>query len=184
MVELAGLCRQTRLDIAQTLAIGELREGHHAKLFRACERSSSIVAAVALHDALEARPRAQPDSSEPRGMITSHGIPPDSPQGPLLSTIQRPAREKEKDIECREERVRSAGNINFRQLVKACTCDPEIVAYFNQTHGTNLKCPITALIEPIFPLEMSEDEMTLPGHLKGQSTETSRSDPNGLKCVN
>lgn len=51
-------------------------------------------------------------------------------------------------------------DINFRQLVKACASDAEIVAYFNQTHGTNLTCPITALIEPIFPLEMSENEMT------------------------
>src|SRR5208337_970458 len=56
VVELLAMCRQTRLDVAQTLAVGELREGHRAKLFRACERSGSMIAAVALHDALEARP--------------------------------------------------------------------------------------------------------------------------------
>jgi hypothetical protein len=36
--------------------VGQLREGHHAKLFRTPEHSGSIIAAVALHDALEARP--------------------------------------------------------------------------------------------------------------------------------
>lgn len=77
VVELAGLCRQTRLDIAQTFAIGELREGHHAKLFRACERSISIVAAVALHDALEARPRQKIHDLHEQRFAGIHGQPTD-----------------------------------------------------------------------------------------------------------
>ena len=59
VVELAGLSRETRLDVAQALSVGELRERHHAKLFRAGERAGSMIAAVALHDALEARPRQE-----------------------------------------------------------------------------------------------------------------------------
>jgi hypothetical protein len=50
-------------------------------------------------------------------------------------------------------------DVNFRQLVKACASDPEIVGFFNEAHGLDMKCPIRALVEPIFPLEMSDEEM-------------------------
>ena len=55
-VELAGLRRETNLDIAHTLAIRELGKGHDAKLFGARERSHATVAVVALHNALQGRP--------------------------------------------------------------------------------------------------------------------------------
>lgn len=51
------------------------------------------------------------------------------------------------------------GDINFRQLVKACATDQEIVALFNAMHGLNLQCPIKPLVEPIFPLDLSEEEL-------------------------
>jgi hypothetical protein len=51
-------------------------------------------------------------------------------------------------------------DINFRELVKACANDSEIVEEFNQTHECNLKCPIAALVEPGFPLNMDSEEMT------------------------
>jgi hypothetical protein len=57
VVKLAGWRRQAGRDVAQTLAVGELREGHHAKLFCAREHSGSMIATVAMHDALEGRPR-------------------------------------------------------------------------------------------------------------------------------
>lgn len=50
-------------------------------------------------------------------------------------------------------------DMNFRQLVKACASDPEIVAVFNEIHGLDVICPITPLVDPIFPLELSEEEM-------------------------
>jgi hypothetical protein len=53
MVELAALCRQARLDIAQTLPMTELRESHHAKLLDARQRSDSTVGLVATRDVLK-----------------------------------------------------------------------------------------------------------------------------------
>ena len=40
--ELAGLSRQTHLDIAQGLALGQLREGHDAKQLGATETAHPI----------------------------------------------------------------------------------------------------------------------------------------------
>src|SRR5215510_12401204 len=37
VIELAGLCTKTRLDVAQALAVGQLREGHSQKLVQAAE---------------------------------------------------------------------------------------------------------------------------------------------------
>ncbi len=57
VVELARLSKQTDLDIAQALAVGKLREGHDAKLLGATEVSYPVIAAVAIHDAMEGFPR-------------------------------------------------------------------------------------------------------------------------------
>jgi hypothetical protein len=48
VVKLAGLSRQTHFDIAQALAVGQLREGHDAKLLRATEATRPVVAAVSI----------------------------------------------------------------------------------------------------------------------------------------
>jgi hypothetical protein len=50
-------------------------------------------------------------------------------------------------------------DINFRQLVKACAVDHDVVAQFNGIHGLNLRCPIQPLVDPVFPLTLSEEEM-------------------------
>jgi len=56
-VELGRVGRQARLDIAQALAPGELREGHRPELLGARQRACARVARVAMHDAREAGPR-------------------------------------------------------------------------------------------------------------------------------
>lgn len=55
-VQLARVGRQTRLDVAQTLAPGQLCEGHGPELLGTRQGTHARVAAVALHDAREARP--------------------------------------------------------------------------------------------------------------------------------
>ena len=57
VVELGGLCPKAGGDVAQALAIGELRESHAAELIRATEIADTMIAAVALDDATEALPR-------------------------------------------------------------------------------------------------------------------------------
>jgi hypothetical protein len=47
MLELALLGAQASLDIAQTLEVGQLREGHAQKLIEAGERLDLVVAVVA-----------------------------------------------------------------------------------------------------------------------------------------
>jgi len=59
VVELARLSGQTDLDIAQALAVGKLRKGHDAKLLGATEASYPVIAAVAIHDAMEGLPRQE-----------------------------------------------------------------------------------------------------------------------------
>lgn len=48
---------------------------------------------------------------------------------------------------------------NFRQLVKECAVDHDVVAHFNAIHGLNLRCPIEPLVDPVFPLALSEEEV-------------------------
>jgi hypothetical protein len=57
VVELGGLRPQARGDVAQTLSIGQLREGHATKLIGATEIADSPIAAVTLDDATEGLPR-------------------------------------------------------------------------------------------------------------------------------
>jgi hypothetical protein len=45
---------------------------------------------------------------------------------------------------------------NFREMVKTCANDSATVAEFNKAHGLNLKCPIAELINPVFPLTLSD----------------------------
>jgi hypothetical protein len=73
MVELAGLRRQTRLDVAQTLAIGELREGHDAELLGAAQDGRSMIAAVAPHDAFEACPGQKLHDLREQCLASVHG---------------------------------------------------------------------------------------------------------------
>jgi len=56
VIELAGLSPQTHLDIAQALAVGQLREGHDAKLLGATKTARPIITAVTINDAMESLP--------------------------------------------------------------------------------------------------------------------------------
>ena len=59
LVKLAGLRRQTGLDVTQALAVGELGERHGSVLLRAPQGPHMMVAAVALDDPVERRPRQE-----------------------------------------------------------------------------------------------------------------------------
>ena len=50
-IELGGLCAETSFDVAQTLAIGQLRKGHGAELFGTTEAAHPVVAAITGHTA-------------------------------------------------------------------------------------------------------------------------------------
>src|SRR5262249_6972333 len=56
VVKLAGLSCQTHFDIAQTFAVGQLREGHDTKLLGATEIARPVIAAVSIDDAMEGLP--------------------------------------------------------------------------------------------------------------------------------
>jgi hypothetical protein len=57
VVELGRVRRQASFDIAQTLAISQLREGHHSKLLGTGKRLHVALATMSLDDTGETRPR-------------------------------------------------------------------------------------------------------------------------------
>src|SRR5208282_1328149 len=73
VVELAGLSRQTHFDIAQALAVGQLREGHDAKLLGATEAARPVIAAVTINDAMEGLPRQEVHDLRKQGLAEVHG---------------------------------------------------------------------------------------------------------------
>src|SRR5271169_3528182 len=73
VVKLAGLCRQTYFDIAQALAVGQLREGHDAKLFGATEATRPVIAAVTIDDTMEGLPRKEVHDLREQGLADVHG---------------------------------------------------------------------------------------------------------------
>src|SRR5271170_4845543 len=73
VVKLAGLSCQTHFDIAQALAVGQLREGHDAKLLGATEATRPVVAAVSIDDAVEGLPRQEVHGLREQGLAEIHG---------------------------------------------------------------------------------------------------------------
>src|SRR5271168_3181551 len=73
VVKLAGLSRQTHFDIAQALAVGQLREGHDAKLLGATEAARPVIAAVSIDDAVEGLPRQEVHGLREQGLAEVHG---------------------------------------------------------------------------------------------------------------
>ena len=57
VIQLDGLRRQAGFDIAQTLAVGQLREGHRAELLGTYERLHVAIATMSFDDAGERGPR-------------------------------------------------------------------------------------------------------------------------------
>lgn len=84
----------------------------------------------------------------------------------------------------------STEEIDFRELVKACAANPEIVALFNAAHELNLPCPIKALIDPVLSEELTEDESTQiswfiawVGHSQWRRAKAALSHIRRLKCT-
>src|SRR5674476_1056178 len=73
VVKLAGLSRQAYFDIAQALAVGQLREGHDAKLLGATEAARPVIAAVTIDDAMEGLPRQEVHDLREQGLAEVHG---------------------------------------------------------------------------------------------------------------
>jgi hypothetical protein len=48
--------------------------------------------------------------------------------------------------------------ITFRNLVKDCAQEPQLVASFNRAYGAKLEAPIEALLDDRWPLEVSKEE--------------------------
>jgi len=59
MVELCGLCRETRFDVAQAFPVGELSKGHTTKLPGTTQGSNAVIAAVTRDDPGKGRPRQE-----------------------------------------------------------------------------------------------------------------------------
>src|SRR5262249_61463089 len=73
MIELAGLSPQTDLDIAQALAVGQLRESHDAKLLGATETARPVITAVTIYDAMESLPWQEIHDLREQGLAEVHG---------------------------------------------------------------------------------------------------------------
>jgi hypothetical protein len=73
VVKLAGLSCQTHFDIAQALAVGQLRESHDAKLLGATEAARPVIAAVSIDDAMEGLPRQEVHDLREQGLAEVHG---------------------------------------------------------------------------------------------------------------
>src|SRR5262245_23803489 len=59
VIELAGLCTKARLDVAQALAVGQLREGHSQKLVQTAEGAHVEIAAILSHQTTKGIPRRE-----------------------------------------------------------------------------------------------------------------------------
>jgi hypothetical protein len=72
VVQLGRLRRQADFDVAQALAPGQLREGHAAELLGAGQGAHSMVAAVALDDAVEGLPGQEVHDLGEQGLADVH----------------------------------------------------------------------------------------------------------------
>jgi len=73
VIELAGLSRQTDLNIAQALAISQLRKGHNAKLLGATETARPMITTVTIHNAMESLPWQEIHNLRKQGLAEVHG---------------------------------------------------------------------------------------------------------------
>ena len=96
VIELGRLRTQAGLDVAQALAIGQLREGHAAELIRATEIAHAMIAAVALDDAAEAS-STEDDPSTARTPICQRACASPVPDKATDSRISRSNRRQPKN---------------------------------------------------------------------------------------
>jgi len=57
----------------------------------------------------------------------------------------------------------SAEAITFRNLVKDCAEEPQLVESFNRAYGAQLAAPITALVDDRWPAQVTPEEELLIG---------------------
>ena len=80
--ELGGLRGQADLDVAQTLAIGELREGHDTKLLSYREVANVVIPVATGSDPLKSLPRQAVHDLGEEGLAAVH----------YALSVQRPKR--------------------------------------------------------------------------------------------
>lgn len=73
---LVGL--QTSFDVAQTLAVGQLREGHGAELLWATQAAHSGISTIAIHDARKTGPRNELHNLREQRLAQVHSSPPEN----------------------------------------------------------------------------------------------------------
>jgi hypothetical protein len=57
----------------------------------------------------------------------------------------------------------SIAGITFRELVKDCAGEPQLVESFNRAYGADLRVPITAIVDGLWPSRVPKDEEFLVG---------------------
>ena len=72
VIQLGRLCRQTHLDVAQTLSVGQLRKGHAAELVGTGKRANPVIAPVALDNAMEGFPWQKLHDLGEQGLANIH----------------------------------------------------------------------------------------------------------------
>jgi hypothetical protein len=75
MKELASICRQAGLDVAQGFAPGQLREGHDAEQIGAAKRAHTCVATVSLDNAAKCLPRHKLHNLRKQRLAHVHVLP-------------------------------------------------------------------------------------------------------------
>ena len=77
-VQLRLIGQQAGFDVAQTLAVSQLREGHGAELLRATQTAHSGIAAITRHDARKAGPRNELHNLCEQRLAHVHSSPPEN----------------------------------------------------------------------------------------------------------
>ena len=76
-VQLFLVGKQTDFDVAQTLAVRQLCEGHGAELFGTAQAAHTGIATIASHDARKARPRHKLHELREQRLAQIHSSPPE-----------------------------------------------------------------------------------------------------------
>ena len=76
-VEFSVIGQQTGFDVAQTLAVSKLSEGHGAKLFGTGQTSNSGIASIAIYDAAETGPRNELHDLSKKSLSRIHASSPE-----------------------------------------------------------------------------------------------------------
>ena len=99
VVELGGLRRQTRLDVAQTLAIGQLRKGHHAELLGAGHGLHVAIALPAIDNAMEGLPGQEVHELSEQRLANVHGGLREKNRKPARTAVRRSNRRHPSSLE-------------------------------------------------------------------------------------